>query len=84
MKFSLIDEWKKFYTLYSFWFFVALGSLPDLFNLAVQYGVIQSNEAPAILARAINIVAFMGVASRLISQRVAEKQAQNQPSSTKI
>ena len=72
---ELIDDAKKFYKLYSIWFFAILGLLPDLYNLAVQDGLISGSNAPALLARAINIIAFIGAASGLVKQKVATEEA---------
>lgn len=72
MKFELIENWKKAYSFYSMWFFVLLGMAPDIFNLAVSMGVIDSTSAPAILTRLINIVAFLGALTRLLKQKQLE------------
>ncbi|BAW19174.1 hypothetical protein [Ralstonia phage RP31] len=79
LELELIDGWKKFYAMYSIWFFAILGLLPDLFNLAIQNGVITSASAPELLTRAINVIAFVGAASRLVKQKVlaSEPAAQN-------
>jgi hypothetical protein len=81
MKFELelIDGWKKFYSMYSIWFFAALGSLPDLFNLAIQNGLITSASAPELLTRAINLVAFVGAASRLVKQKALAAEQTAEP-----
>lgn len=72
---ELVDEAKKFYKLYSIWFFALIGLLPDLYNLAVQDNLITGGIAPALLVRMINIVAFVGAASRLVKQKVAAEEA---------
>lgn len=72
MKLELIANWNKAYKLYSMWFFVILGLAPDIFNLAVQMGVIDSTSAPAILTRLINTVAFLGAVTRLVKQKQLE------------
>lgn len=76
MKFSLIDDWKKAYKLYSLWFFAIIGLVPDLFNLAVQYEIVSSTSAPAILSHAIKLIAFFGAASRLVKQKETELEAE--------
>lgn len=72
MKFKLIDEWKSALTMYSMWFFAAVGIAPDLYNLAIQYGLLTGDAAPAKLAYIINVIAFTGAASRLIKQQKLE------------
>lgn len=76
MKIELVDEAKKWYAMYSIWFFAILGLAPDLFNLAVENHLIESGSAPALLARMINIVAFVGAASRLVKQKVLTAEAE--------
>jgi hypothetical protein len=75
MKFELIDDWKQAYSFYSMWAFILLGMAPDIFNLAVQYGVIDSAAAPAVFARIINTVAFVGALTRMVKQKQAELEA---------
>lgn len=69
---QLIDEWKKWYTMYSIWAFALVGIAPDIYNLAVQYNLVNSAEAPVELARIINIIAFLGALSRLLKQKKLE------------
>lgn len=78
MKFTLVDEWRKAYAMYSVWFFAILGMLPDLYNLAVDNHLLDGGNAPAFLARAINLVAFAGAASRLVKQKVVTAEAEKQ------
>lgn len=76
MKLQLVDEAKQWYAMYSIWAFALLGVAPELFNLAVEFGMISGEQAPVILARIIQTVAFFGAASRLIKQKAIELQAQ--------
>lgn len=69
MKIQLIDTAHKWYTMYSIWFFAALGVMPDVYNLAVQFNLVQGDSAPAQLSRIINLVAFFGAVSRLLKQK---------------
>lgn len=73
-KITLVDEAKQFYKLYSIWFFAILGLMPDLYNLAVDNHLVDGGNAPAFLARVINIVAFAGAAMRLVKQKVVAEQ----------
>lgn len=72
---GLIDDAKKFYKLYSIWFFALLGLAPDLYNLAVSYHMLDGATAPALLSRIINVVAFVGAAARLVQQKVTTEEA---------
>ena len=66
---ELVTEWRKFYTMYSVWFFAIVGAAPDLYNLALQSGLLTGASAPPLLTRIIAIVSFVGAASRLIKQK---------------
>lgn len=66
---ELVAEWRKFYTMYSVWFFAIVGAAPDLYNLALQSGLLTGASAPPLLTRVIAIVSFVGAASRLIKQK---------------
>jgi hypothetical protein len=68
MKFQLIEGYQKFYAMWSMWAFAIVGAAPDLYNLAVQYNLLEGDSAPAQLARIINTIAFLGAASRMIKQ----------------
>lgn len=75
MKLQLIDGWHRFYTMYSMWAFVLLGIAPDVYNLAVQYNLVTGGNAPAALARMINMMAFAGAVARLVKQKKLEAEA---------
>lgn len=76
---AMVEDAKKFYKMYSIWFFALLGLTPDLYNLAISNGLIQADHAPAMLARIVNVIAFVGAASRLVQQKVATEQASGAP-----
>ena len=76
MKIELVDEWRKWYAMYSIWAFVLLGALPDIYNLAVQFNLLTGDNAPALLARTINTVAFLGAVSRMVKQKKLDLDAQ--------
>lgn len=71
MKIQLIDEWKSFYKMYSIWAIAILGSLGDIYNLAVSYHMLDASAAPALLTHSLNIVGFIGAVSRLVKQKEA-------------
>lgn len=81
MKLELIANWKKAYAMYSMWAFALLGLTPQLFDLAVQFNLLDSETTPAVLAKLINIVAFVGAASRIVQQKTVELSTA-QPAST--
>ena len=70
MKLTFVDEVRLWYRMYSVWFFAILGLLPDLYNLAVQSHLFEGDAAPVVLARIMNVIAFLGAASRLVQQKV--------------
>lgn len=72
MNIQLVDNWKSAWKMFSMYFFLILGLLPELFNLAVSSGLLQTEQAPALLSKIVMIVAFLGAASRLIKQRAVE------------
>lgn len=76
MKFELIDEWRKWYKMYSVWAFIILGASPELYNLAIQFNIISGESAPAFLARIINLIAFFGAAGRMLKQKAVELEAE--------
>lgn len=69
MKIQFIDTAHKWYTMYSIWFFAALGVMPEVYNLALQFNILEGDAAPAQLSRLINLVAFFGALSRLVKQK---------------
>ena len=77
MKIELVKEANKWYAMYSIWAFILLGAIPDLYNLAVQFNLLAGDDAPAFLARTINMVAFMGAALRLVKQKKLELDAES-------
>lgn len=78
MKLTFVDEIRVWYRMYSVWFFAILGLLPDLYNLAVQSNLLTGEAAPVVLARAMNFIAFLGAASRLVQQKVVAQEKEKQ------
>lgn len=74
---QLVAEWKKFYKMASFWAFVAIGCMPELYAIAVQYQIFGlDQDLPTVFARLINVAAGLGVMSRLVKQKALELEAQ--------
>jgi hypothetical protein len=81
----LVDEWRAAWKMYSLWFFATLALIPDLYNLALSSGLLEGTSAPVLVTRAINAVAFLGAASRLIKQKaviMAAEDAAAKPTDT--
>lgn len=79
MKIQLIENWQQFYRLYSIWFFAFIAILPDVFNLAVSYGLLESENAPESLSYSLKVVAFLGALARLIKQQKLILESQEPP-----
>lgn len=75
LKLQLVDGWRKWYRMYSIWFFTALGMIPEIWNLVVQSGLIDSSQSPAALNRMIQLIALGGGIFRLVHQKVVAKAA---------
>lgn len=74
MKLELIKNWKQAWRFYSVWAMAILLCMPTLFNLAVEYGLLESAELPPLFANAVRLVAFGTVAVRVIKQQVQDIQ----------
>lgn len=75
MNLQLVDGWKKWYAMYSIWFFAAAGMAPDIWNLVVQSGLLTGAESPAALNRIMNVIALGGAIFRLVQQKVVAQAA---------
>jgi len=76
-KIELIDEARKWYRLYSVWFFVVLGALPDIYNAVVAAGLLEGifpaeSKVPALFSRLVNLIALAGLISRMVKQKKLE------------
>lgn len=76
MKLELVDGWKRFYAMASIWAFAIIGLAPDIYNLAVEFHIVDGGAAPAFLTRLINVLAFAGAVSRLVRQQVVTAAAE--------
>lgn len=75
-KLQLVDDAKKWYRMYSIWFFTAAGMIPEIWNLIVQSGLIDSTQSPQALNRIIQLIALGGGIFRLVQQQVLVKESQ--------
>lgn len=71
-KVQLISNWKQFYKFYSFWVSVVIAVLPDLVNLAIEHGVITSDQIPGWFSYSMKVMTFIWLAARLIKQKSLE------------
>ena len=69
----LIGDWKSAWKLASMWVFLLIAISPELFQIAVQSGFLESGEVPELFARLINLMGLIGMLSRVIKQRATEK-----------
>ena len=58
-----------FYKIAAVWIFILLGAFPDLYNLAVSTHVINATALPPKITFAVNVLSFLGLATRLIKRR---------------
>ncbi len=78
MKFELIPNWKQAWKLFSVQGFAIVAILPDIYNLAIAYGVLEGMAVPAEFDRLVKTIAFLGAVSRLIKQKAAEAAVQKE------
>lgn len=76
MKLQLIDDWKKAYKLYSVWFFVILGSLPQMWDTAVQSGLMETPLIPPAFKALVGTISAVALVMRLITQQSAALEAE--------
>lgn len=70
LKLKLIDNWKKFYKMWSVWVFIIISIAPELHNGLASMGWLeQSNQTFLWVVR---ILAGVGIFSRLIKQKTLE------------
>lgn len=67
IKIKLINNWNKWYKIWSVWFFILIGIAPDLYNSISSMGWLE--QAPPAFVWVIRILASIGFASRLIKQQ---------------
>lgn len=69
----LIGDWQGAWKLISMWVFFIIAISPELFGILVDAGLLESENVPALFARAINLLGVLGMLSRVIKQRAADK-----------
>lgn len=68
-KLELVEEWQHAWKLYSMWIFALIAVAPQLYDLAVQYHIVVAGAVPDLFGRIINIIGFVGAASRIVKQQ---------------
>lgn len=69
----LVENWKDAWKWLSMYAFAIIAVLPDLFNLAIAQGLLDSESAPQTLNYLIKLLAFVGMAVRLVNQSVKDQ-----------
>ena len=69
MKLRLIDDWKKFLKLYTVWFFILLGALPQMWDSVVQSGLLDTPLIPPQFKALVGTISALGIVARLIKQQ---------------
>lgn len=69
----LVNDWKQAYKMYSVWFIAIIGAFPDIWNLLIQYHVVDSTDLPTFYVRIVNLIAVLGIVSRLVQQKVNDQ-----------
>lgn len=64
-----IDDIKKWYKLYSVWFFALIVAAPELYNLAISLGWFSATQVPAGFSRLVQTIAALGGVFRVIKQK---------------
>lgn len=69
MKLELVNGWKKAYAMWSVWFMVLMGAMPEIYNAAMASGLFEGEGVPQQLGYIMKVLAFLGIASRLVKQQ---------------
>lgn len=72
----LVDDWKRAWKWFSMWAFIIVAFSPEIYELAVKFGIVSAGHLPAVFERLVQWVGFFGAVSRLVDQKaVAERLA---------
>lgn len=64
-----IPEWRKFWKVGTFYVFLAIGALPDLWNMMVNGGVISAEDIPKDFSWLVKGMAIVGTLVRFWNQQ---------------
>lgn len=70
MKLKLIEEWRKFYKMWSVRVLFIIGIMPDIYTALVAMGVFDGEGIPPAFNVTIKVLATIGVFSRIIKQNL--------------
>lgn len=71
----LVDDWASAWKFASVWMFVLIACAPELYNLSIQYNLVEAGTVPELFSKAISMMAFVGAASRVVKQKRVELEA---------
>lgn len=71
----LVDDWVSAWKFASVWMFVLIGCAPELYNLSIQYNLVEAGAVPELFSKAVSMMAFVGAASRVVRQKRVEMEA---------
>lgn len=66
MKIKLINNWKKFYKLWSVWIFALIAVSPEIYNQLMAMGLL--NDVHISISYLVKFLAIVGITSRLVKQ----------------
>lgn len=69
---KLIENWRQSWRFYTMWAMAFLLCMPTLFNLAVEYQLLEGTELPPVFAYSVRLVAFGTMALRVIKQQLED------------
>jgi hypothetical protein len=70
----LVENYKDAPKWLSMWILVLVGCAPELYDLAVQYKMLEGGAPlPAVFAKALNMIGFLGAAARIVNQAAIAK-----------
>lgn len=67
----LVENWTDGWKFASVWVYVVIGCAPELYNLALTYGMVEGT-LPEMFSKVVSMLAFLGAASRLLKQKSLE------------
>lgn len=76
---QLISNWQQFYKMWSIWAMAAIAVLPEIYNAAVELGLLDDTIAPKSLSYTLKLLAFIGIVARLIKQAALQMQTEQPP-----
>jgi DMSO reductase anchor subunit len=69
---ELVPEWKQFWKMASFWVYVVIGAMPDIYAGLTAAGLLDEGALPTFVVYSIRVLAAIGIIARLIKQKSLE------------